>query len=56
MLEHANPMHFALALAATAGFVYGLWAHDGLWIIGSTVLALLGHLYCWAWRKHGTPA
>jgi hypothetical protein len=47
MLEHANPVHFPLALAATAGFVYGLWTHDWLWIIGSSALALLGHVYCW---------
>jgi hypothetical protein len=52
MLEHANPVHFPLALAATAGFVYGLWAHDWLWIIGSSALALLGHVYCWT-RKSG---
>ena len=52
MLEHANPVHFPLALVATAGFVYGLWTHDWLWIIGSSVLALLGHVYCWT-RKNG---
>jgi hypothetical protein len=42
MLEHANPVHFPLALAASAGFIYGLWTHDWLWIIGSSALALLG--------------
>jgi hypothetical protein len=47
MLEHANPVHFALALASSIGFVYGLWMHDWLWIISSAVLALLGHVYCW---------
>ena len=52
MLEHANPVHFPLALAATAGFIYGLWTHDWLWIIGSSALALLGHVYCWT-RKSG---
>ncbi len=47
MLEHANPVHFLLAIIATVGFVYGLWVHDWLWIIGSSALALLGHVYCW---------
>ncbi len=51
MLEHANPVHFALVLAATVGFVYGLWAHNWLWIIASSALALLGHVYCWT-RKN----
>jgi hypothetical protein len=52
MLEHANPVHYPMALAATTGFVYGLWIHDWLWIIGSAALALLGHVYCWT-RKNG---
>jgi hypothetical protein len=51
MLEHANPVHFPLALAATIGFVYGLWVHDWLWIIGAAALGLLGHVYCWT-RKN----
>jgi hypothetical protein len=46
MLEHANPVHYPLVLAATAGFVFGLWTHNWWWIIGSSVLALLGHVYC----------
>lgn len=53
MLEHANPVHFPLALAATVGIGYGLWAHDWLWIIGSSALALLGHVYCWTWQGGG---
>jgi hypothetical protein len=52
MLEHANPVHFPVALAASAGFIYGLWTHDWPWIIGSSALALLGHIYCWT-RKNG---
>jgi hypothetical protein len=59
MLEHANPVHFPLALAASIGFVYGLWAHDWLWVIGSAALALLGHVYCWTrqtGKVHGEPA
>jgi hypothetical protein len=61
MLEHANPVHFPMACAASIGFVYGLWAQDWLWIIGSSALALLGHVYCWtrkgenARREPGLP-
>ena len=51
MLEHANPVHLALGIAACVGFVYGLWTHDWPWIIGSAALALLGHVYCWT-RKN----
>jgi hypothetical protein len=51
MLEHANPVHFALALAASVGFVYGLWAHAWPWVIGAAALALLGHAYCWTRPK-----
>jgi hypothetical protein len=47
MLEHANPVHYPLALVATVGFVYGLWKHKWPWIIGSSALALAGHVYCW---------
>ena len=47
MLEHANPVHFRMALLSSAGFIYGLWTHDWLWIIGSSVLAFAGHAYCW---------
>jgi hypothetical protein len=52
MLEHANPVHFPLALAASIGLVYGLWTHGWPWIIGSSALALAGHVYCWT-RKTG---
>ncbi len=45
MLEHANPVHFPLALAASIGLGYGLWRDSWPWIIGSTALALSGHVY-----------
>jgi hypothetical protein len=51
MLEHANPVHFALALAATVGFIYGLWTHAWPWLIGAAALSLLGHIYCWTRRN-----
>lgn len=47
MLEHANPVHFPLALAASLGLFYGLWTHRPGWILGSFALALAGHSYCW---------
>jgi hypothetical protein len=50
MLEHANSVHFTLALLAAVGFVYGLWRHDWSWILASIALSLLGHVYCWTWK------
>jgi hypothetical protein len=47
MLEHANPVHFALALAAAAGFAAGLWLHDWVAMGIAALLALAGHVYCW---------
>lgn len=53
MLEHANPVHFPLALAASLGLAYGLWRHRWPWIVGSSALALSGHVYCWT-RPQGS--
>lgn len=50
MLEHANPVHFSLALIAVVGLVYGLWMHNWFWIVGSVILSLAGHVYCWVWK------
>ena len=47
MLEHANPVHFPIAVAASLGIFYGLWTHRWPWIVGSSALALAGHAYCW---------
>jgi hypothetical protein len=47
MLEHANPVHFPLALAGSLGIAYGLWTHRRDWIVGSALLSLAGHMYCW---------
>jgi hypothetical protein len=55
MLEHANPVHFPLALAASVGFIVGLWTHDWLAIAGASLLALSGHLYCWTRHDGGVP-
>lgn len=51
MLEHANPVHFPLAVTASLGLAYGLWRHKWSWIVGSSALALLGHAYCWTRRE-----
>lgn len=51
MLEHANPVHFAVAWIGMIGLVYGLWIHDWRWIIGSVAVAAAGHIYCWMWKK-----
>lgn len=51
MLEHAQPLHFVVAWIAALGLGYGLWGHDWTWIVGSTLLALIGHAYSWAWTS-----
>ena len=56
MLEHANRVHFPLALIASIAFIYGLWAHDWLWIIVSAAAALSGHVYCWTRGKREGPS
>lgn len=45
-LEHANPVHLALAIIGTLLFIYGLWMHNWAWIMGGIILNFLGHLYC----------
>jgi len=55
MLEHANPVHFPLALASSVGFVFGLWMHDWLAIVGASLLGLSGHIYCWTRHEGGVP-
>ncbi|NBR07534.1 MAG: hypothetical protein EBT92_17460 [Planctomycetes bacterium] len=50
MLEHANPLHFVMAVFAIVGLVHGLWTHDWWLIIGSIVLSLMGHAYSWYWK------
>lgn len=54
MLEHANPIHFPLAVAASIGLAYGLWNHKWTWILGSSAVALVGHAYCWTFREEGS--
>jgi hypothetical protein len=55
MLEHANPVHFALALASFVVLVSGLWLHNWAWIISALVLSLVGHVYCWMWGRRTLP-
>jgi hypothetical protein len=54
-LEHANPVHFVLALAAGAGFAAGLWTHNWLVIGASLLVALFGDVYSWT-RKPAITA
>lgn len=54
MLDHANPVHFALGIAAAAGLTYGLWTRNWRWIFGSLALSSAGHLYCASPLSHGT--
>ncbi|TVQ60759.1 MAG: hypothetical protein EA379_07615 [Phycisphaerales bacterium] len=49
ILEHANPVHFTLAMIALVGFVYGLWMNNWIWIVGAVILSMIGHIYCWLW-------
>jgi hypothetical protein len=46
MLEHANPVYFALAGAAAVCLGYGLWMHNWPAISVAALLALFGHTYC----------
>lgn len=55
MLEHANPVHFPLLLASSIGLVLGLWLHDWIAIAGASLLAVSGHIYCWARPEDSIP-
>ena len=47
ILEHANPVHFPLAIVAQVSLIYGLWVHNWTYIIIAMVLGSIGHAYCW---------
>ena len=47
ILEHANPVHFPLAMIAQASLIYGLWVHNWAFIIAAAAFGFSGHLYCW---------
>lgn len=46
VLDHANPVHVALAMIAVIPFVYGLWTHNWLAIGLGVLLNVVGHVYC----------
>jgi len=46
-LEHANPLHFVLAVIGAVPLVYGLWIHSWILIVMGVLINLFGHLYCW---------
>ncbi len=43
-LEHAHPVHAALALVSLPLLVYGLWINSWTWIGVGLVLNCVGHL------------
>lgn len=50
ILEHAQPLHFILALIGFVMIVYGLWMHSWLWIVVGIILNFAGHVYTWLIR------
>lgn len=50
MLEHAEPVHFILAIIGVGCIVYGLWLHSWSWIIMGMVLNFVGHIFSWMKR------
>ena len=51
ILEHANPVHFVLAVVGMIIGLYGLWLHDWTMVAIGMGLNLLGHMYTWFSRK-----
>lgn len=47
VIEHANPVHLILAIVGVIAFIYGLWAHDWVWIFAGILADAAGHAYCW---------
>jgi len=46
LLEHANPVHFALQIVGAIPFIYGLWIHNGVLIVLGFFFHGIGHAYC----------
>lgn len=44
---HEHPANMALHWVGFAGLAYGLWRHEGLWILAGLSVAALGHLWGW---------
>lgn len=51
VLEHANPVHWVLAVIGLIVIIYGLWTHAFLLIIFGIVFNIIGHVYTWIYEK-----
>lgn len=49
MLLHMHPINLALQIAGLALAFYGVWIHDGMYVMVAVTVILLGHL--WGWHK-----
>jgi len=49
MLVYATPSNFVIYNLSALPVIYGLWTHQGLYIVAGYSLLLLPHL--WAWKK-----
>lgn len=45
-LEHANPVNLGFHVLGAIPLIYGLWIHNGKFIILGVILNGIGHLYC----------
>jgi hypothetical protein len=49
MLVYAKPLNFVIYNVSALPVIYGLWTHQGLFIIAGYSLLLLPHL--WNWKR-----
>jgi hypothetical protein len=49
MLVYAAPLNFIIYNVSALPVIYGVWTHQGLYIVAGYSLMLLPHL--WAWRR-----
>jgi uncharacterized membrane protein YdjX (TVP38/TMEM64 family) len=49
MLAYATPSNFVIYNLSALPVVYGLWTHQGFYVVSGYSLLLLPHL--WAWKR-----
>ena len=49
MLGYASPFNFIIYNLSALPVIYGLWTHQGLYIVAGSSLLLLPNL--WAWKR-----
>ena len=49
MLVYATPSNFIIYNVSALPVIYGLWTHQGLYVVAGCSLLLLPHL--WAWKR-----